>query len=44
MTRILYQFPLSHFAEKGRWLLDAKGLDYQIHNLGNPPIFNGTQK
>ena len=33
MTRILYQFPLSHFAEKGRWLLDAKGLDYHIHNL-----------
>ncbi|WP_111658160.1 glutathione S-transferase family protein [Isoalcanivorax indicus] len=33
MTRILYQFPLSHFAEKGRWLLDAKGLDYQLRNL-----------
>ena len=33
MSRILYQFPLSHFAEKGRWLLDAKGLDYEIHNL-----------
>lgn len=33
MTRILYQFPQSHFAEKGRWLLDAKGLDYQTRNL-----------
>ncbi|MCH8544883.1 MAG: glutathione S-transferase [Alcanivorax sp.] len=33
MTRTLYQFPLSHFAEKSRWLLDAKGLDYAIRNL-----------
>ena len=31
--RILYQFPQSHFAEKARWLLDAKGLDYQVRNL-----------
>ncbi len=33
MSRILYQFPQSHFAEKGRWLLDAKGLSYQLRNL-----------
>lgn len=31
--RTLYQFPQSHFAEKGRWLLDAKGLEYQVQNL-----------
>ncbi len=27
--RILYQFPLSHFCEKTRWNLDAKGLAYR---------------
>lgn len=31
--RILYQFPLSHFCEKARWLLDHKELDYVAHNL-----------
>ena len=31
--RILYQFPLSHFCEKARWLLDHKQLDYVAHNL-----------
>lgn len=36
--RILYQFPQSHFAEKGRWLLDAKGLPYQTRNLY--PVLN----
>jgi glutathione S-transferase len=36
--RILYQFPQSHFAEKGRWLLDAKGLSYQVRNLY--PVLN----
>ena len=36
--RILYQFPQSHFAEKGRWLLDAKGLSYQTRNLY--PVLN----
>ena len=33
MTRILYQFPLSHYCEKARWLLDFKKLDYEVHNL-----------
>lgn len=32
-ARILYQFPQSHFAEKARWLLDAKGLEYRARNL-----------
>ncbi|MEB3766574.1 glutathione S-transferase [Acinetobacter sp. MD2] len=31
--RILYQFPLSHFCEKARWLLDYKELDYVAQNL-----------
>ena len=31
--RILYQFPLSHYCEKARWLLDHKQLDYVAHNL-----------
>lgn len=31
--RILYQFPLSHFCEKARWLLDHKELDYSAQNL-----------
>lgn len=31
--RVLYQFPLSHFCEKARWLLDAKGLPYTTQNL-----------
>jgi glutathione S-transferase len=31
--RILYQFPLSHYCEKARWLLDHKELDYEAHNL-----------
>ncbi len=32
----LHRFPLSHFSEKGRALLDFKGLDYRIaeHQLG----------
>lgn len=29
---LLHQFPISHFCEKARWLLDAKGLRYQIKN------------
>ncbi len=33
MTRILYQFPLSHYCEKARWLLDHKELDYVAKNL-----------
>ena len=31
--RILYQFPISHFCEKIRWVLDAKGLAYETKNL-----------
>ena len=29
----LYQFPISHYCEKTRWNLDAKGLPYVIENL-----------
>lgn len=29
----LYQFPISHYCEKTRWNLDAKGLSYRIQNL-----------
>jgi len=38
VERTLYQFPQSHFAEKGRWLLDHKGLGYQTRNLY--PVLN----
>lgn len=31
--RFLYQFPLSHFCEKARWMLDHKELDYIAENL-----------
>ena len=31
--RILYQFPLSHFCEKARWLLDHKELNFVAQNL-----------
>lgn len=31
--RTLYQFPLSHFCEKARWLLDHKELEYVAQNL-----------
>lgn len=31
--RTLYQFPVSHYCEKARWLLDAKGLPYTLRNL-----------
>lgn len=31
--RVLYQFPLSHYSEKARWLLDHKELDYVAQNL-----------
>jgi glutathione S-transferase len=31
--RTLYQFPISHYCEKTRWNLDAKGLPYDIENL-----------
>ena len=29
---LLHQFPISHFCEKARWLLDAKGLRYRVKN------------
>ena len=32
-ARTIYQFPISHFAEKARWCLDAKGLPYTVKNL-----------
>ena len=31
--RTLYQFPLSHYYEKARWLLDHKELDFVAQNL-----------
>jgi glutathione S-transferase len=31
--RVLYQFPISHYCEKTRWNLDAKGLSYRIEDL-----------
>ena len=31
--RVLYQFPLSHYCEKARWLLDHKELDYVAQNM-----------
>jgi glutathione S-transferase len=31
--RTLYQFPISHYCEKARWILDAKGLPYRLQNL-----------
>jgi len=33
MTRRLYTFPISHFAEKARWVLDYKGIDYVEERL-----------
>lgn len=32
-TRILYQFPISHYCEKSRWQMDHKGLSYVTRNL-----------
>lgn len=32
-TRVLHQFPISHFCEKTRWHLDWKGLEYTPRNL-----------
>lgn len=31
--RLLYQFPISHYCEKTRWNLEAKGLPYEVKNL-----------
>lgn len=33
MSRILYQFPISHYCEKIRWAMDYKGLAYKPKNL-----------
>jgi glutathione S-transferase len=33
MSRVLYQFPISHYCEKVRWAMDYKGLDYKLKNL-----------
>ncbi len=33
IMRTLYQFPLSHYCEKARWLLDYKELDYVAKNM-----------
>ncbi len=40
MSLRLHRFPLSHFSEKGRALLDFKKLDYEIveHQLGVPQL------
>jgi glutathione S-transferase len=35
--RVIYQFPISHFCEKARWNLDAKGLSYRIRNIAPGP-------
>jgi glutathione S-transferase len=42
--RTLYQFPISHFCEKARWLLDAKGLAYNLVNLMPGPHRRVTQR
>lgn len=33
MSRVLYQFPISHYCEKVRWVMDYKELDYKLKNL-----------
>ena len=40
MPIVLHRFPLSHFCEKGRLLLEAKGLSHRIqeHQLGLPQL------
>jgi glutathione S-transferase len=42
--RILYQFPISHFCEKTRWNLEAKGLSYEIQNLVPGPHRRVTKR
>jgi glutathione S-transferase len=32
VERVLYQFPISHYCEKARWVLDYKRVPYRIHN------------
>jgi glutathione S-transferase len=40
MSLRIHRFPLSHFSEKGRALLDFKQLDYEVveHQLGVPQV------
>jgi glutathione S-transferase len=45
MERVLYQFPVSHYCEKVRWVLDHKGLPYRIHNqLPGPHAFMNRRR
>ncbi|HET6337666.1 MAG TPA: glutathione S-transferase N-terminal domain-containing protein, partial [Polyangiales bacterium] len=45
MERVLYQFPLSHYCEKVRWVLDHKGVTYRIHNqLPGPHAFMNRRR
>jgi len=38
--RVLHQFPISHYCEKVRWVLDHKRIAYRIHNqLPGPHAF-----
>jgi glutathione S-transferase len=32
-SRLLYQFPISHFCEKTRWNLDAKGVEFRVRDV-----------
>jgi glutathione S-transferase len=38
--RTLYQFRISHYCEKARWLLDKKGLPYRVREV--PPGLHGV--
>jgi glutathione S-transferase len=40
----LYQFPLSHYCEKVRWVLDYKDLQYKMVNLAPGPHFKIMKK
>lgn len=40
----LYQFPISHYCEKVRWVLDYKGLDWSCRNLLVGPHIPLTRK
>ncbi|HKU38195.1 MAG TPA: glutathione S-transferase family protein [Polyangiales bacterium] len=45
MPRVLYQFPISHYCEKARWVLDYKGLGYRIHNqLPGPHVLPNLRR
>ena len=36
MTATLHIIPFSHFTEKGMWILDYKGIPYDVKSLPNP--------